>query len=139
MAEARQGIDKLRLRILRLQRQAEPSPTGNDVDRSYSEWIRVESVRRTILVSTFAESIFLAATEGVCTTVGFMALLPITVSGALWAAKDEQAWREARTTTGLEVMQYGDAVELWRRRGSDDMLEELQQILVAACMAAVTR
>jgi hypothetical protein len=68
-----------------------------------------------------------------------MALLPITVSGTPWAAKDEQAWREARTTTGLEVMQYGDAVALWSRRGSDDMLEDLQQILVAACMAAVTR
>jgi hypothetical protein len=72
VAEARQGIDKLRLRILRLQRQAELSPTEKDVDRSYSDWIRAESVRRTILVSTFAESIFLAATEGVCTTVGFV-------------------------------------------------------------------
>jgi hypothetical protein len=129
-AEGECHLDWLRGRILRLQRRAEMQ----EIDGiSYSAWVLIESIRRTILAATFIESIYLSLREGICTTLPFMSLLPITVSGRLWETKSEDEWHELRELVNAKATSYLEAVELWSDPMRRDPLEDLQQVLFAAC------
>ena len=129
-SEGERCLDNVRARILRLQRHAELELLD---ETQYSEWVLAENIRRTILAATFVESIYLSLREGVCTTLPFMSLLPIAVPGGLWMSKDEHTWREALESTGGPTVSYGEAVEVWSKPTQTDALEDLQQILFAAC------
>lgn len=136
--EAEDGLDKIRDRVLHLQRRA---GTGimNSAAASYETWVLAESIRRTILTSVFAEAIFLSVRDGGCRTVPFMSLLPITVSGRLWAAKSESEWKKGLDLVPSQTMAYGEAIDWWKESGSQGKLEDLQQILFAACKGSPSR
>lgn len=132
--EAERGVSQLRVRVLRLQRSSSAAKIfDTHKPASYRQWILMESIRRTILASTFVESIYLGMTEGVCTTVPFLSLLPITVSGDLWAAKSERGWQEALDVVPSQTMPYGEVVDSWAEQAYNGTLEDMQLVLFAAC------
>lgn len=128
--ESEKSLNQMRGKILRLQLHAE-SKVHEEED--YRDWILAESIRRTILAGTFAEAIYLTLREGICTTLPFMSLLPITVSGELWATASEAEWRNAREKSTTEAASYAEAVELWADPSTAHELEDFQKILFAAC------
>ena len=138
-AEAEGGLDTLRDRILHLQWRAGSEVLNSSQPPSYEAWLLAESIRRTILTYVFAEAIYLILKEGSCRTVPFMSLLPITVSGRLWAASSEIEWKKTLKLVPLQTMPYGEAVDWWKEAGSEGKLEGLQQILFAACKGSPLR
>jgi hypothetical protein len=131
--EAESGLDKVRARVLRLQRDAEGKVNCYEVPTRYDHWLLAENIRRTIFAATFVEAIYLALREGYCVTLPFMELLPITVSEKLWPANDEFEWRSLQSPSTAGARPYLDAVETWKESTPYSALDGLQQLLYAAC------
>jgi hypothetical protein len=129
---AESNMDVLRSKVLHLQRRA-ADEMSHDISATYTQWVFVESVRRTILTATLAEGIFVNLKEGVCTTVPFLSMLPITVAGSLWNTTSESDWKKLRKTVPLTVLPYGEAVGWWREEAETGTLDELQLLLFIAC------
>lgn len=137
--EAEGSLDKFRERVLRLQRRAGSEVLNSSASSSYEDWVLAESIRRTIITSVFAEAIYLSVREGGCRTVPFMSLLPLTVSGRLWTATSENEWSQALTLVPVQTIPYGEAIDWWKEAGSQGKLEDLQQVLFAACKGSPSR
>jgi hypothetical protein len=126
-------IDAFRQKVLHLQRREAEELSPDLKAKAYERWLFMENVRRTILTATLVEGVYTNVKEGVCKTVPFLSMLPITVSGKLWEARSEKEWAALRKVVPLTVLPYGEAVGWWREEATRGTLEELQQILFVAC------
>lgn len=126
----------VRAEVLRIQRRVLEVPQDLLGTSEYSRWLLVEEVQRTVLAATLAESIYTIKTEGVCQTVAFLSMLPITVAGKLWRARSEAEWLELVEATPLTSLPYGEAVVGWREEAEQGALDGLQYLLYVTCKGA---
>ena len=96
----------------------------------YRDWLFIESVRRTVLMSIFLKGIYYAIKNGFCDQVPAMQGLPLTVKGELWEAKSESDWMLATHGSQPDVITYHDFVLIWD--GGD--VEGFQKMLLVACI-----
>jgi hypothetical protein len=72
-------------------------------------------------------------TQGVCQTVAFLSMLPITVAGKLWRTNSEAEWLRLAEVTPLTVLPYGEAVGWWREEAEQGTLDGLLYLLFVTC------
>lgn len=132
-SRAESQMDVIRSKVLSLQRLAEDDTCDGQERESYERWILMESVRRTILMATIVECIYMMLKEGSTRTVTFLSMLPITVSGGLWRARSEAEWRSVSSRVPLTVLPYGEALGFWKEEAAQDKLDGLQKLLLVSC------
>jgi len=130
---ADRNVDHLRDIILRLQRRDATEMLDHIKASTYARWLFLENIRRTILTSTFVECIYMNLRDGICMTVPFLSMLPITVEAALWAAKSERDWKKATHIDPPNVLPYGEALARWEKDATQGNLDTLQHLLYVAC------
>lgn len=135
LAEAQMGA--LRSKVLHLQRRSLQELPDQSTAAGYSEWLLMENVRRTVLASTLAESIYIILKDGVCKTVPFLSMQPITINGRFWMASSETEWYRLSSTSPLIVLPYGEAVDMWREEAQQGRLDKLQHLLFVVCKGCV--
>lgn len=132
-SKAESQMDMIRDKVLRLQRLAGSESVDGQELASYDRWILMESVRRTIMMATLVECIYMNLKDGFTNTASFLAMLPITVSGALWRARSESEWRFVSTRVPMTILPYGEALKFWTEEAARDQLDGLQKLLVVSC------
>lgn len=100
----------------------------------YRNWLFIESVRRTVLMSILLRAIYYAIKNGFCDTVSDMAGLPLTVRGELWEAKSEGEWMLATRGSQPEILTYHEFTEVWGGVPVGSDLDEFQKVLLVACI-----
>ena len=130
---AEQCMAMVRAEVLRIQRRVLEVPEDLLGTSKYHQWLLVEEVQRTVLAATLAENIYTMKSQGVCQTVAFLSMLPITVAGKLWRAPSEAEWAELAEVTPLTVLPYGEAVGWWREEAEQGTLDGLQYLLYVTC------
>lgn len=97
----------------------------------YERWVFIESTRRTALMSTMVQAMYSLTKDGYCTSIPFLATLPLSIDGALWNSSEESWWQ---STFGLggDLVTYGDFVNKWRD-GQALYTDTFETILIAAC------
>ncbi|KAK5167525.1 uncharacterized protein LTR77_007224 [Saxophila tyrrhenica] len=126
-------IDTLREKVLHLQRRDAAEMPEHIRSSRYARWLFMESVRRTIITSTFVECIYVNLRDGVSNTVPFLAMLPLTVAGRLWRANSEEEWERLSKVVPLTILPYGEALGWWRDEALQHSLDTLQHLLYVAC------
>ncbi|KAJ8100815.1 hypothetical protein POJ06DRAFT_210532 [Lipomyces tetrasporus] len=100
----------------------------------YREWLFIESVRRTVLMSIFLRAIYYAIKNGFCDNVADMAGLPLTVRGELWEAKSEGEWMQATRGGQPDVLTYHEFVDVWDGGSAGGDVENFQKMLLVGCI-----
>ncbi|KIV79539.1 hypothetical protein PV11_07092 [Exophiala sideris] len=94
-------------------------------------WVLLESARRTLLVSVMLQALYSLLKDGICSSVPYMATLPVSLDGALWS-KSAEDWGKA--TPGIEgnPVTYHEFVTKWVD-GTPLQIEAYETILLVAC------
>lgn len=102
-------------------------------DEPHKNWILIESIRRTMMVSVFVRDLFAGMKEGVCHLVPLMTNLPVSTHGRLWNTADQELWKSSSNSECLVT--YGDFVVAWNSGAAVDV-EDYEKILLVACRHA---
>jgi hypothetical protein len=100
---------------------------------TYKNWILLESIRRTIMVSVLLRDLFTAMKDGVCELVPLMTNLPVSSMGKLWNTADQGSWKGSSNSEALVT--YGEFVNSWNS-GTVTEIEEYEKMLLVACRHA---
>lgn len=97
----------------------------------YHLWVFLESIRRTVTMSVLVEAIYSLTKNGFCTTVPLMAVLPVSIDGALWEAPEETWWQNTLGFGG-DLSTYQGFVNRWN--GGQPLYTSIyESILLGAC------
>lgn len=99
----------------------------------YKNWILLESIRRTIMVSVILRDLFTAMKDGVCELIPLMTNLPVSSMGKLWNTADQECWEGSSDSESL--ITYGEFVNSWNSGAFTDV-EEYEKMLLVACRHA---
>ncbi len=116
-----------RLQEMSIARQADLLPTKS----TYENWVAIESARRTVLVSVMLQAIYCLLKNGSCSSVPFMAMLPVSTDSKLWSL-DEDDWWQATSGVESELVTYREYVSKWNR-GDSLQFDAYETILLVAC------
>ncbi|KAF2476455.1 uncharacterized protein BDR25DRAFT_66148 [Lindgomyces ingoldianus] len=103
---------------------------------SYTSWIFYESLRRTVLMSTFLRGTWSAVGNGgLCEVVPILARLPMTRDNKLWELDGESWGRRAREQQKRGcLIAYGEFTLSFRVEEEDvGSLPEFEKLLLVAC------
>ncbi|KAG4431746.1 hypothetical protein IFR05_012780 [Cadophora sp. M221] len=106
------------------------SSPSNTVDRGWENWVFEEAVRRTIIVSRTAQSMFAIQRQGFCTMVGAVTGISFTAQRLLWAAPSPVHFSKARKETRRFWVEKIDFDELMKNGTVDDLDEVAWLMLV---------
>jgi hypothetical protein len=69
--------------------------SGNELswESPYRQWVLLESVRRTIMMSVVLQSAYSAIRDGLCYLVPFLSALPMSTNASLWGASEDNWWQ----------------------------------------------
>ena len=81
---------------------------------TYDHWIAIESARRTVLVSVMLQAIYALLNNGACSTVPFMATLPVSTNSRLWGLTEDDWW-QATSGAETELVTYREYVSKWKQ------------------------
>ena len=105
------------------------SSSPSSIDRGWETWVFEEAIRRTVLVSRTAQSMFAIQRQGFCTMVGAVTEIPFTAQRRLWAAPSAthfvKACKEARIFW-IEKMDLADLI----KEGNVDDLDEIAWLML---------
>jgi hypothetical protein len=100
-------------------------------DDAFENWVAIESARRTVLCSVMVQAMHVLTTGRQCTSVPFMATLPVSSDGSLWSmSKDE--WVDAAPSTQSSPITYREFVSEWAS-GKVFSIDTYETILLYAC------
>lgn len=119
--------------VTQLRRRSQMEPTPSMQSSPYRNWLFVESVRRTAIMSLFLRAIYYCIKNGFCDVVPDMEGLPLTVRGELWEVKSEGEWIMATRGIQPDVLTYREFVEVWDG-GSGGDVENFQKLLLLGCI-----
>ena len=100
----------------------------------HQNWILLESIRRTIMVSILLRGLCSIMKTGTCELVPLMSILPVSNTGKLWGTSDLDRSTEANVL-GSSLVTYADFVEQWNN-GQIEEVEDYEAILLKACRHA---
>ena len=98
---------------------------------THRRWLLLESARRTLLVSVMLQALYSLLKDGMCSSVPYMATLPVSLDGALWGMSKEDWYKSALGTEGDPVT-YREFVTKWVD-GAPLQIEVYETILLVAC------
>lgn len=133
------GIAEAQFQVLdawatRLRQRGEFETPLSNQSSPYRNWLLIESVRRTVLMSVFLQGIYRAIKEGFCNHVPAMQGLPLTVKGELWDTKSESDWMQATRGSQPDVLTYHEFVVMWDGGSVGGDIEGFQKMLLVACI-----
>ncbi|KAH7351276.1 hypothetical protein BKA65DRAFT_255353 [Rhexocercosporidium sp. MPI-PUGE-AT-0058] len=105
------------------------SSPSSTLDREWENWVFDEAVRRTILVSRTAQSMFAIQRQGFCTMVGAVKGVSFTAQRNLWAAPSAVRFLKACKETRnfwVEKMNFDELLE----KGTVDDLDEVAWLML---------
>jgi hypothetical protein len=127
---AEQNMDILRVLKMQLQvRAAEIDSTP-----TWREWIFTESIRRTIILSTFIDGLYSALKVGSCTNIRELSVLPFTSSAALWDLTTSASWLSQSQSLRSNTVLYGDFSRAFENGRVSGELDNFQKLLLTPCM-----
>ncbi|KAI1629912.1 hypothetical protein EDD37DRAFT_75124 [Exophiala viscosa] len=94
-------------------------------------WVLLESARRTLLVSVMLQALYSLLRDGICTSVPYMATLPVSLDGALWGMSTED-WHKTALGAEGDPVTYREFVAKWVD-GAPLQIEAYETILLVAC------
>lgn len=94
-------------------------------------WVFIESIRRTITMSVMVQAMYSLLKEGFCTSVPLLAMLPVSVDGALWNVSEE-TWWQTTLGHGGDLFTYQDFLDQWNE-GKPLHTDVYENILLGAC------
>jgi hypothetical protein len=100
-------------------------------DDEFESWVAIESARRTVLCSFMLQAVHVLAMGGQCTSVPFMATLPVSSNGFLWNMSKEE-WLNANPSTQSSPITYREFVSEWAS-GKVFSIDTYETILLYAC------
>lgn len=104
---------------------------------TWSEWIILESARRTVLITLLAQAAYEVSKYGACTYIPLMADLPFTTNDGPWNAKDMDQWMEEIRDQGTQIATYVDFSTRWKSvRGN---LDSFAKLLLVPCLGVTYR
>ncbi|KAI1206260.1 uncharacterized protein F4807DRAFT_453474 [Annulohypoxylon truncatum] len=127
---------------LQLHMRATEASKGHDsatlAAQTWDWWIKIESARRTAIVTMLAQGIYEMAKYGVCSYVPNLADMPFTSSDDPWNAQNQSDWK--KTVEGLEapVTNYGDYAITWDEATCGPQ-SEFGKLLLMPCPSATQR
>ncbi|KAF4429623.1 hypothetical protein FACUT_9031 [Fusarium acutatum] len=110
---------------------SEASSSSSIFDHSWKDWVREESIQRTMIFSDLVESIYTFLKFGWYQPSPRLAELGFTAHAAIWNAKSLTEWQQAReqkTWLRLEMSRFRDSVN----RASLDDLDQLGIIILVS-------
>ncbi|KAG0646169.1 Transcription factor gsfR2 [Hyphodiscus hymeniophilus] len=127
---AERHLELLDLWTLRLQQNYFQAISSTRV--GYDNWVLIESIRRTTMVSVILRASYFAMRDGYCELVDLLSTLSVsTRSSRVWKMEDE--WEEGKSTS--EVLTYAEFTNEWNK-GRVDGIEEYEKLLLVACRYA---
>ncbi|PVH89110.1 hypothetical protein DL98DRAFT_96436 [Cadophora sp. DSE1049] len=105
------------------------SSPSSSIDRGWETWIFEEAIRRTILVSRTAQSMFAIQRQGFCTMVGAVTEISITAQCRLWAAPSAVHFVKACKETRRFWVEKMDLDELMEK-GTVEDLDEIAWLML---------
>lgn len=106
-------------------------------ESNYQRWIFIESVRRTILMSTMIQAMYSLTKDGYCIGIPLMTTLPLSLDGELWNLPEE-SWWERVNGQGGNLITYGEFINQWSG-GETLYTDTFETILIAACRHNIRR
>ncbi|KAK0102276.1 hypothetical protein ONS95_005898 [Cadophora gregata] len=100
------------------------SSSLNSIDRGWETWTFEEAIRRTIIVSRTAQSMFAIQRQGFCTMVGAVTEIPFTAQRRLWAAPSASYFVKACKETRCLWVEKMDLDEIMEK----GLVEDLDEI-----------
>ncbi|OQD78039.1 hypothetical protein PENANT_c094G01087 [Penicillium antarcticum] len=127
-AIAERNMVTLRSWTARLHDQAE------DISQvsSWQEWIFVESIRRTVILSGLTDSLYSSLRNGYCANVKELSMLPFTSTSGLWHITTNAAWLISQSES--DVVLYGDFSMAWENGRVLGELDDFQKLLLIPCV-----
>jgi hypothetical protein len=106
-------------------------------DSNYTSWIFQESLRRTVMMSTFVRCAWSCLTcGGLASQVPVVARLPLTKDLQAWNCGSEEDWNMrpvGRVSEDNGLTSYGDMADHWSKERKVEELGSYEKILIAAC------
>lgn len=129
-ALAEQNMDTMRAWTMQLQvRAGELGPTP-----TWGEWIFVESVRRTIIVSVLVEGLYSMLKMGNCMVVRQLSVLPFTSGGSFWNIKTDASWTAESHHLNSDTVLYGDFSKAFEAGRVSGKLDTFDKLLLTPCI-----
>ncbi|KAJ5895116.1 hypothetical protein N7495_006807 [Penicillium taxi] len=107
--------------------ELEPSTT-------WPEWIFVESIRRTVILSAIVGNFYSALKVGYCTEVPLMSMLPFTAAAELWDASSYASWLSESHRAESDIVVYGSFSNAWENGCVSGRLDPFQKLLLTPCL-----
>jgi hypothetical protein len=106
-------------------------------DSNYTSWVFQESLRRTVMMSTFVRCAWSCLTcGGLASQVPVVARLPLTEDLQAWNCGSEEDWnmRPVAWVAGDNgLISYGDMADDWSKEKRVEELGSYEKILIGAC------
>ena len=127
---AEQNMDKLRALNMQLQFRA----ADLDSSPTWREWVFTESIRRTIILSTFIDGLYSALKIGSCTNIRELSVLPFTSGAALWDLTTSASWLSQSHSLRSNTVLYGDFSRAFENGRVPGELDNFQKLLLTPCL-----
>lgn len=129
-AIAEQNMDTMRTWTMQLQvRAGELGPTP-----TWGEWIFVESVRRTVIVSVLLEGLYSMLKMGNCMVVRQLSVLPFTSGGSFWNINTDASWTAESHHLNSDTVLYGDYSRAFETGRVSGKLDKFDKLLLTPCI-----
>ncbi|KAF7713829.1 Fungal Zn(2)-Cys(6) binuclear cluster domain-containing protein [Penicillium ucsense] len=128
---AEQDMEMLRSLTTRLQIQGED--LVNPI--TWQDWIFLESIRRTVIISVLLDSLYWSLKFGHCTQAKILSMLPVTPVSELWECPTSTDWPGSIPTRSKTIL-YGDFSMAWKEGRVTGKLDDFQKFLLVPCVGA---
>ncbi|KAI2466731.1 hypothetical protein F4781DRAFT_340708 [Annulohypoxylon bovei var. microspora] len=99
--------------VLQLHMRTTEASKDKGAALAWDRWIKLESARRTVIMTLMTQGVYEMNRYGVCSYVPNMADLPFTTTDGPWDAENQSDWKERTERLEAAVTSYGDYAISW--------------------------